>query len=144
MKIISVAVVYLVLFTVIIGAIVIEPMVAAPTVQVKVRYVPPRIDLKHPPRWGFLAFVMPGARAYDPKTIRLEGVLAPTFTICWAFLFIARFDPDAVVEIIWQKIYHLSIPPGNQIISLKITGLFKDGTPFEGTGKILVKVPPIP
>lgn len=142
MKTLSVAVVYLLLCTLIIGAIVIEPMVATSTIQVKVQYVPWRINLKHPPRWGFFAFVMPGRRAYDPKSIRLDGVLAPTFTICWAFLFISRFDPDAVVEIIWQKIYHMSIPPGNQWISLKITGLFRDGTPFEGTGKIFVKVPP--
>jgi len=68
-------------------------------------------------------------------------VLAPTDTgLCWLWL-VAEFDSDAVVDVIWAKIYHFTIPSGKQTISLKITGEFKDGTPFEGVGKMIVKVP---
>lgn len=144
----SVTVIYLALCTLIIGAIIVEPMAATPTIRAKVLYLPWRINLKHPPEWGIYAFIIPQRpfRAWniDPETIRLEGVLAPESTVCWCFLFIARFDPSAVLDIVWMKIYHLGLPPGRRIIRLKIAGQFRDGTPFEGTGKIWVKIPPTP
>ena len=132
------------LASVILGAYVVTATQAA-IVEVSVWFLPWWVDLANPPRWEIYAFIDPPSeyrpRDINPDKIMLENVLAPTDTgLCWLWL-VAEFDSDAVVDVIWAKIYHFTIPPGKQTISLKITGEFKDGTPFEGVGKVIVKVP---
>lgn len=112
----------------------------AATVKVTVCYLPWWVNLVEPPTWGIYAIIdLP--RGYSPRNINpaktlLEDTLAPVDTTLSWFWFIAKFDPDAVTEIIWAKIYHMA--PGGQTVYLKITGEFKDGTPFEGMGRLIV------
>lgn len=116
----------------------------AATVKATVCFIPWWMDLAKPPIWGIYAIIdLP--RGYNPRDINpdkilLENMLAPVDTTSSWFWFIAQFDPHAMVDIIWAKIHHMYIPPGTHTIDLKITGEFKDGTPFEGVGKMLVKI----
>jgi hypothetical protein len=111
-------------------------------VKVTVWYLPWWVDLAEPPKWGIYAVIDPprgySPRDVNPDKIRLENMLVPVDTTSW-FWFIAKFDSHAVIDIIWAKTYHMA--PGKHIIDLKITGEFKDGVPFEGIGKMVVKIP---
>jgi hypothetical protein len=132
------------LVSVILGAYVVSATQAI-IVKVSVCFLPWWVNLAHPPKCEIYALIDPPGkyrpRGIDPDTVLLEDVLAPIDTcLCWLWL-VAEFDSEAVVDVIWAKIYHMSIPPGIQTVSLKITGQFWDGTPFEGVGRVIVKVP---
>ena len=135
-------------YTTLLALIVLGGYVAATSqaaiVEVSVWYLPWWVNLARPPTCGIYAFIDP-PRGYMPRDINpdrilLENTLAPVGTKSSWFWLIAEFDPDAVVGIIWGKIYHMGMPPGMHTITLKITGKFKDGTPFEGIGKVIVKI----
>jgi len=113
--------------------------------KVSVFYLPYRVDLSRPPKWGIYAIIVPprGHKPGDinPDTILLENTLAPTSTSSSRIWFTAKFDPHAVIDIILAKItYHDFVYQGKYTISLEISGEFKDGTPFEGTGKIVATI----
>lgn len=142
-------------YTILLALIILGGYVAATSqaaiVKVTVWYLPWWVNLAKPPTWGIYAIIDPprGYRSRDinPDKILLENTLAPVDTMSSWFWFIAKFDPDAVVNIIWAKIYHMGMPLGKHIIDLKITGEFQDGTPFEGIGRMIVgisKGPPHP
>jgi len=136
--------VYTILLALIILGGYVVAMSQAAIVEVTVWYLPWWVNLAEPPTWGIYAIIDPprgySPRDINPDKIRLEDMLAPIDTASWWFLVIAEFDPHAVIDIIGAKIYHMSIPPGRHTIYLKITGEFKDGTPFEGIGKMVVKI----
>jgi hypothetical protein len=140
-------------YTILLALIIVGGSVVATShaeiVKVTVRYLPWRVNLAKPPTCGILAIIDP-PRGYSPRDINpdkilLENMLAPVDTKSLWFWFIARFDSHAVIDIIWAKISHMGIiPPGTYTIDLKVTGEFNDGTPFEGVGKMLVKIPEVP
>jgi hypothetical protein len=134
--------------TVLLGLIILggyaAAMSQAAVVEVKVLYLPWVVDLAKPPTCGIYAIIYP-PRGYNPRDINpdkilLEDMLAPIHEAsCWIW-FVAEFSPREIVGIIWAKIYHMGLPSGMHVINLKITGEFKNGTPFEGIGKMLVKI----
>jgi hypothetical protein len=140
-------------YTILLALILLGGYVAATSqatiVKVTVWYLPWWVNLAKPLTWGIYAIIDPpcGYRSRDinPDKILLENMLAPVDTKSLWFWFIARFDSHAVIDIIWAKISHMGIiPPGTYTIDLKVTGEFNDGTPFEGVGKMLVKIPEVP
>ena len=85
----------------------------------------------------------------DPSTVLLEGAVAPINT--WIEYdkvgkpkrFHAEFDGNAVKGLIWHLIGHMGLTmpkPWNPIpIQLTVTGQLYDGTPWEGTGTVLIE-----
>jgi len=83
----------------------------------------------------------------DPDTVLLEGFIAPdnTWIIGAPPNFYAQFDGHVVANWVMVKISHMGITtpkPWVPIkITLKITGLLYNETPWEGTGDIKVFIP---
>jgi hypothetical protein len=139
------------IFTILLALIILGGYAAtsqAAIVKVKVWYLPWWVNLAEPPKWGIYAIIDPPSgyrpRDVNPDKILLENMLVPVDTTSSWFWFIAEFDSHAVIDIIWAKTYHMGLPSGKHTIDLTITGEFKDGTPFEGIGKMVVKIPESP
>jgi hypothetical protein len=121
------------------------------TIETKVTYKPRRIDLAEPPP----TYVNATISSRDPRwnaslvnvtSILMEGMLHPLFGYVVVKFddYVAVFDGGAVVDIIWLKLYHMGVVDPSvhrpYKVELTITGELYDGTPFQGTGTIMVKM----
>jgi hypothetical protein len=106
------------------------------------------LDQAPPDPWTAYVFGVQQKRVRDinPSTILLEGLYSPTSTklILWNLIMIVTFHGYDVAQAIWIKLPHMG--PGTYKVSLEITGLLKDGTPFRGSASVSVTVadPPPP
>lgn len=128
---------------------------AAETLEAKVTYDPKRLDLAEPtPPYINATISLPrnyNASDINGSSILMEGVLSPNVTLSYVIVkfnkYVAVFDGQGVVDIIWLNLYHMGVVDPSvhrpYKVYLTITGNLTNtagGTPFEGTGYIMVKM----
>ena len=77
----------------------------------------------------------------DTVPILFEGSLPASDGSYIPGAYVAKFDGSTVFNIISGIIGHMQVPPDTNKVKLdfKVSGSLKDGTPFEGFGKITVR-----
>ena len=142
--------VYLFIFSVMVGGLLLSPTATASTIQADVDFDPDKINLMTgPDGWtspvfmAFIRFPKPYKQSIDEidvSTILLEGFIPPlgvelTNIVCKAF-----FDRQVVMDHLWLETAHMGyIPPfKNEELEMTVTGNLNDGTPFEGSDIIFV------
>ena len=94
-------------------------------------------------------------RDIDPSTVLFEHMLPPVDGYYVPGGYVARFDGQAVFNILTSTIGHMGIPPDTNLNKkvqyyFTVSGNLMDGTPFEGEGTIKVRFvagfpePPLP
>jgi len=117
----------------------------------KVVYDPARIDLSETAPMYVNATISSkdplwNASLVDGSSILMEGSIPQLFgyTVTKFNDYVAVFDGESVVEIIWSRLYHMGVvdPTVHKPykVELTITGKLNDGTPFQGTTTIMVKM----
>jgi len=140
-----------ILLILVLGLLLLALPTTAETILTTVRYDPFRIDLSEPIPLYVNATISSrdslwNASEVDPTSILMEGTLLQLLgNINVKFNdYIAVFDGHSVVNIIWQKLYHMGVvdPTVHRPfkVDLTITGKLNNGTPFQGTGTIMVKM----
>jgi hypothetical protein len=80
-------------------------------------------------------------RDIDPSTVTLQvmegSVPLSRYRIFWRTIFIAKFDRDAVIDLLCPMLGHMT-PHVKQKVSLVVTGNLFDGQSFRGEDTILV------
>ena len=147
--------IFLFMFSLLLVASLLLSAGVAETIEAKVKYAPERMDLAEPcggvKKWieAEIRFVEPNEMRVSEinfSTILLEGVLSPLNGTAEEVppRYVARFNPCAVVDyVIWPKLMHMGIQPDPRKptwVYLTVTGKLYDGTPWQGSGKIAVRV----
>ena len=145
---------YIIIFAAILSAMlagsVLLPRVAV-TLKAYVRFSPSSFDLSEEPpeTWTATIKVKEKWRDYtkniDGETILVEGVLRPVSwelkKYWWWYKFYAYFDGKEMKELLWQKVLHMGLTPGEwHDVYLTVTGKLTDGREWSGVGTIKVYV----
>jgi len=159
MRAYSIVVVFGLLLITLLGLQLLALPATAQTILTKVTYDPARIDLSETSPTYVNATISSrdplwNASLIDGSSIFMEGTLAQLFgyAITKSNDYVAVFDGQSVVNIIWAKLYHMGVvdPTVHKPykVELTIIGKLNDGTPFQGTDTIMVKMfsstPPLP
>jgi len=127
------------------------PPTIAQTIPTKVTYDPARIDLSVPlpmyinatissrdPLWN-ASLVDGNSILLDKTLLQFSGHVITKFND-----YVAVFDGPSVIQIIWQKLYHMGVvdPTVHKPykVELSITGKLNGTILFEGIGIIMVKM----
>jgi hypothetical protein len=141
-----------ILASLVLGAFVFEVFSAGKTARVKAWFYPRTYTLDNPvpEPWNVeLRFAPPrSVDEVDTSTILLEGRYSPSSEpYDRKNVVVVPFDGYDVLEAAILKLVHMGpLTPGSHQVFLEVTGLLKDGTPFNSgmSGCIIVFVPDCP
>jgi len=125
--------------------------IKAQTIPITIKYDPARLDLSELPPTYINATISSrdplwNASQVNGTSILMEGALAPSYGYVVVKFndYVAVFDGQSVVDIIWQKLYHMGVvdPAVHKPykVELSIAGKLNDGTAFQGISTIMVKM----
>lgn len=111
--------------------------------NVKVSFCPPILNLKSKGKWVLCIVKLPEgytAKDVNTSTIMLNGTIQGKVISCAgrSRYMIVKFDRKAVIEFISNE---TACNKKFGILTLTLTGEFKDGTTFSGTAKIVIIIP---
>jgi len=142
--------VYLFIFSVMVGGLLVAPMATASTISATVTIDPEKMNLMDPPEsWKSPSVI---AEIKFPKeyrdriqdivnsTVLLDGVIPLDWEVADPRRYKAFFDKQVVIDHLWLKLIHIGYdePFKNVEVEMTVTGNLNDGTPFEGSDTILV------
>jgi len=159
MRAYRVVVVFSLLLVALLGLQLLASWTTAQTILTKVVYDPKKIDLSEPTPPYVNATISSkdhlwNASLVDGSSILMEGSLPQQlgYVVTKFDDYVAVFDGESVVQKIWARLYHMGVVDTTVHkpfkVELTITGQLNDGTPFQGTSTIMVKMysstPPLP
>ena len=142
--------VYLFVFSVMVGGLLVAPMATASTISATVTIDPEKMNLRDPPEsWqspsmiATIKFPKPDRKRLmdiDNSTVLLDGVIPLYKEDMSPGKYKAFFDKQVVIDHLWLELIHMGYdePFKNVKVELTVTGNLNDGTPFEGSDTILV------
>jgi hypothetical protein len=142
--------VYLFIFSVMVGGLLVTPMATASTISATVTVDPEKINLTDPPEsWKSPSVIaeMKFPKEYRDRiqdingsTVLLDGVIPLDNEVADPGRYKAFFDKQVVIDHLWLKLIHMGYdePFKNVEVEITLTGNLNDGTPFEGSDTLLV------
>jgi len=142
--------VYLFIFSVMVGGLLVAPMATASTIPANIDIDPDRINLKDPLEDWESPVLLASIRFPKPyknriqdinaSTILLDGVIPVVKNESTKTVYKAFFDKQVVMDYLWLKLIHMGYDETFKRVEVEliVTGNLNDGTPFEGSDTITV------